>query len=283
MVKIFTGNAFAKTKEQQLIKDFAQLPIEWQRLKLVDILEGNDQAARLYVNLKKQAAQRVGINFETIEIERNYSKKNIISLIKKLNQDRKIGGIMIQLPLSETFRKEQAEIVEAITAEKDVDCLVSKNLNKIITDASPLLPATVRAIIWILEQAGLRQVDLINKRVVIVGRSRIVGKPLADFLNKTGALVTICHRQTQRLSDQTKKAQILISATGQPNLIKKNMVSLGAVVIDVGSPRGDVDFDQVKSRASFITPVPGGVGPITVISLLENFKQILLQKRKNES
>ncbi|MDD3679815.1 MAG: bifunctional 5,10-methylenetetrahydrofolate dehydrogenase/5,10-methenyltetrahydrofolate cyclohydrolase [Candidatus Shapirobacteria bacterium] len=275
MVNVFDGKKFTQKKERELTKDFSQLPVKRQRLRLVDILLGENPAANLYVNLKKQVAQRVGINFEIIKLPQGFSKKKLFALVQKLNRDKEVGGVMFQLPLLGLSKKDQLEIINVINFRKDVDCLTSQNLGRLMSGGSSFLPATVEAIIQILNHTEAGNHNLLGKKIVIVGRSNIVGKPLAVFLINQGATVTVCHHQTKELIRYTKTAEILISATGKHNLINKDMVSSGVVVIDVGSPKGDVDFGQVKERSDFITPVPGGVGPVTIVCLLNNFIKLL--------
>ncbi|MGI6278795.1 MAG: bifunctional 5,10-methylenetetrahydrofolate dehydrogenase/5,10-methenyltetrahydrofolate cyclohydrolase [Patescibacteria group bacterium] len=278
MAKIFSGKDFADRAEQKLIKKFSSLPAKLKELVLVDILIGNDKSAQAYVNLKKAAAGRVGINFEAVYRSEKASGSDLLALVNRLNQDRRVGGIMFQLPFPENLRDSQREVIDNIYFEKDVDCLTSRRLERVVKGENDFLPATVAAVVKILAYSGVSDSELVGKRIVVVGRSDIVGRPLAAFLKNHKAKVTVCHRQTKRLSDYTQSAEVLVSATGRPDLIKENMVAKGAVVIDVGSPKGDVDLERVRKRASFITPVPGGVGPVTVICLLENFIKLLYQK-----
>jgi methylenetetrahydrofolate dehydrogenase (NADP+) / methenyltetrahydrofolate cyclohydrolase len=278
MAKIFSGKDFANNLEQKLIKKFSSLSAELKELVLVDVLIGNDKSARTYVRRKKAAAGRVGINFEVIYRSGKTSKSDLRALVNRLNQNRRVGGIMFQLPFPDNLRDGQRETIDNIYFEKDVDCLTSRRLKRVVKGEDDFLPATVAAVVKILAHSGISGPELAGKKVVVVGRSDIVGRPLATFLKNHKAKVTVCHRQTKRLSDYTQSAEVLISATGRPDLIKKNMVAKGAVVIDVGSPKGDVCFEKVKKRAGFITPVPGGVGPVTVICLLENFIKLIHQK-----
>ncbi|KUK82810.1 MAG: Bifunctional protein FolD [Microgenomates bacterium 39_6] len=275
MAKIFSGKDFADKLEQKLTRKFSSLPAELKKLTLVDILIGSDKSAQAYVNLKKAAAERVGINFKDIYRSEEESKIDLLALVKQLNQDDQVGGVMFQVPFPENLKDSQREIIDNIYFEKDVDCLTSRRLERVVRGESDFLPATVAAVVKILACGGISGPALAGKRIVVVGRSDIVGRPLAAFLKNHKAKVTVCHRQTKRLPDYTKSAEVLISATGRPNLIKENMVAKGAVVIDVGSPKGDVDLEGVKKRASFITPVPGGVGPVTVACLLENFIKLI--------
>ena len=275
MVTVFSGKDFAKKLEQKVAQDFSVLPLEVKKLAFVDILVGNDRAAQIYLDLKGLAARRVGINFWPVRLPGTVGKNDLLSLVEELNRNQGVGGIMFQLSLPKKFKAVQQGIVDKIAFGKDVDCLTSRRLAQVMLGKSSFLPATAEAVMAILEQAGAGKNRLLRKKVVVIGRSDIVGRPLAAFLKKHGALVTVCHRQTKPLSDYTQSAEIIISATGQPNLIRGGMVSSGQIIIDVGSPEGDVDFLEVKDRVSFITPVPGGVGPVTVACLLANFIRLV--------
>jgi len=272
MVVIFDGKKLAREKEKNLRQQFKLLANKKKTApKLVSILVGNDPASCLYTRLKKEAAERIGINFEKVEFVEEADDGQIKECIKKLNKNPRVGGIMVQLPLPVSLKDKQKEIVETIVPTKDVDCLTATNLGRLVMGEMILLPATVRGIWEILEKAGINEKTIVGKNVFVLGRSDIVGKPLANLLINRGATVTVCHRQTKDPACLIKRADIIISATGSPNLVKGEMVKEGAIVIDVGSPKGDIDFDSVVKKASFITPVPGGVGPMTVVSLLENF------------
>jgi len=276
MVVIFDGKKFAQGKEKDLRRQF-ELLVDKKKIgpKLVSILVGNDAAGCLYTRLKKEAAERVGVNFEKVEFVEEVDDEQIKESIKELNKDPKVGGIMVQLPLPMSLKGKQEEIVETIIPTKDVDCLTAANLGRLMMGEMTLLPATVRGIWEILGKAGINEKTIVGKNVSVLGRSDIVGKPLANLLINRGATVTVCHHQTKDLACLIKRADIVISATGSPNLVKGEMVKEGAIVIDVGSPKGDVDFGSVVKKASFITPVPGGVGPMTVVSLLENFLDLV--------
>ena len=257
--KIFDGRKFARKKELELAEKVKRLD---KAPKLVSIVVGEDRASHLYVNLKGEAAKRVGIQFKKIEFKVKSEKlkvEEIINIINKLNGDDLVTGIMVQMPLPQDIRDKTFDIVSAIAPEKDVDGLMGK---------SRFLPATVKAVLKILE-LSVNSYQLSEKRIVIVGRSRIVGRPLAEELARRGAKVTVAHSQTPDLGAVTRTAEILVSAAGKPGLITKDMVKPGAVVIDVGEPKGDVD-EGVRQVASFLTSVPGGVGPVTVACLLEN-------------
>lgn len=246
-----------------------------QEKKLVDILVGDDRASQIYAGLKERAAREIGISFEVIKAPSTINSQGLMDLVEGLNRNNKVAGIMFQLPLPGYLRIDQEKIIDKIKPEKDVDCLTGYNLGRLLLGQPLLLPATVRAVWQILVTALEDERKIPGKKVVIVGRSNIIGKPMALLLVNRGATVTVCHRRTKDLAKCTRGAEILISATGQPGLITKDMVKSGSIIIDVGSPRGDVDFGQVKNKAAFITPVPGGVGPVTVTCLLENFLDLL--------
>ena len=274
MTIIFDGRKIASKKEKILRE-------KWQALggkknkKLVDILIGESKASKIYLDLKKKGAWRVGINFEEHFWPASLTKKEVIAKISDLNDDEKVGGIMIQLPLPDPLKSAETEIVNAILPEKDVDCLTATNLGFLMMGKPRLLPATVRGIAEILSFAGLGKKGVVGKNACILGKSNIVGKPLANLLINCGATVTVLNHWTKDIASFTKKADLLISATGKKDLIKETMVKKRAVVIDAGAPQGDVDFPKVAPLASFITPVPGGVGPMTVVSLLFNFYDLV--------
>lgn len=273
---IFDGKAFAQLKEARLKQSVEELRGKGIVPKLVSILADNSPESRLYVSLKEKFSQRVGAIFEIHHFDGTATKK-IVEDVLKANQDPQVQGIMVQLPVVD-----EEEIVRAIDPIKDIDCLTPENLGLIVGGTPRFLPATVKAVVEIAREA-MGEVKgekwLAGMNVCIIGASIIVGKPLAILLSDTGATVTICRSTTQNLADFTRKADILISATGVTDLIKKEMVKLRGVVIDVGISKllrggkfrvvGDVD-PQVLERTAFFTPVPGGVGPVTVACLFEN-------------
>lgn len=222
--------------------------------KLVGIMVGDNPASRMYLNLKKKRAEEVGMISETVELPGNIEFVKLIKFIKSKNEDKSVTGILVQLPLPRGF--DTQKVLRAIDHRKDVDGL---------TGRSDFLPATVKGIL-----TALSGFTIAGQDVTIIGRSPEVGKPLALAMIDLGATVTVCNRKTQNLKLKTKTADILISAAGHPGLVTKDMVKRGAIVIDVGSPKGDVDFEGVSKIALAITPVPGGVGPLTIISLFEN-------------
>lgn len=275
MAVIFAGKKFAQEKEEKLKAEIKKLKI---KPKLVVVLVGEDRASRVYVRVKKEAAERVGIDFELKEFPQSASEEEVVGYIKKKNGEKATTGVMVQLPLPKG--SDELKIRRAIHPFKDVDCLHPKNLGLLVLSAPSRMvyPAAVKAVLEILTR-GVNRIpihdrDYRGKNVVIVGASNLVGKPLSLVLSHLGATVTLCRSTTRNLAKHTKMADILISATGKPGLIKKEMVKKGAVVIDVGETKADVAKD-VALVASFLTPVPGGVGPVTVVSLLENVIELL--------
>lgn len=235
------------------------------------ILVGESPASIAYVNSKKKACDRVGIDGEIIRLPNDIQEEALIEKIEALNHDPKVDGILIQLPLpkhiNETF------VLNKVSPDKDVDGLHTINAGKLFTKQPGVVPATPLGVMMLLNHY---QVPIDGKYAVVVGRSNLVGMPLAKLLNDADATVTVVHRKTQNIEQYTKQADILCVAVGKPNFITKDMVKPGAVVVDVGINRvgdvlvGDVDFEGVASIASYITPVPGGVGPMTISALLFN-------------
>jgi methylenetetrahydrofolate dehydrogenase (NADP+)/methenyltetrahydrofolate cyclohydrolase len=240
--------------------------------KLAVILVGADPASKLYVNKKRQAAQSVGIISEDHQLPSDTSQTQLLDLIKKLNQDPHTHGILVQLPLPPHIHA--STIIEAITPQKDVDGFHPYNLGRLAAREPLLRPCTPYGVIQLLEHT---KINLKGINAVIVGASNIVGRPMALELLLKGATTTVCHRFTHHLSEHVKQADLLIACAGKPHLIPGEWIKPGAVVIDVGIHHledgkiiGDVDFNTARERAGFITPVPGGVGPMTVAMLMEN-------------
>lgn len=261
MVFNFDGRSFSGKKELRLKKEVARLKKRGINPKLVSILVGDDPASKLYVSLKKKAAERIECMMEVKELGRHARYSDIYHCINKLNFDPFVHGIIVQMPLPKSFTgRDRDRVLRVIDPSKDVDGL---------RENSKFLPATVKAVLQIIKVAkGEVKSDFEN--AVVVGASGMVGKPLAEILSDLGYKVIKCDINTKDLSSKTLTADLLISATGVPNLIKGDMVKSGVAVIDVGSPKGDVKFEEVSKKAAFITPVPGGVGPVTIVSLLEN-------------
>jgi methylenetetrahydrofolate dehydrogenase (NADP+) / methenyltetrahydrofolate cyclohydrolase len=260
MAKIFDGKKFALEKETNLAIRVLGLKTRGVYPKLASILVGNDPASQLYVNLKKKAAERIGAEVDIYLIKENSKLEDLILLIKTLNEDGTVQGIMIQMPIPGDLGKAKDEIVDTISPEKDVDGLRSD---------SHFLHPTSKAVIQVINEAK-KEVELPDSKVVVVGATGMVGKPLVQELKAQYYEVVECDSKTLDLKEKTLQANVLISVTGVPNIIKEDMVSPGAIVIDVGSPKGDVEFSGVSKGASFISPVPGGIGPVTISCLLEN-------------
>ena len=239
---------------------------------LAVVVVGNDPASAVYVRNKHKACLSVGINSYQIEFPESISETELLEKISELNNDRAVNGILVQLPLPNHIS--EFAVTKAISPEKDVDAFHAENVGKIMTGKYDFLPCTPAGIIRLLD---FYNIPISGKKCVVVGRSNIVGKPMAMLLLERNGTVTICHSKTENISDLTKEADILIVAIGKPKFITADMVKPGAVVIDVGINRtddgklvGDIDFDSVFAIASCVTPVPGGVGPMTITMLLEN-------------
>ena len=269
---IIDGRLIAQNIKSDLKKEIENLKLKGINPGLAVILVGEDNASKIYVKNKKRCCDELGIFSEEFYFPEDTSEKEIIDLIEKLNQDKKINGILVQLPLPSHIN--QKNITESILPEKDVDAFHSSTIGNLLTNHTKLLPCTPAGIIEIFHRENI---SLVGKHCVIIGRSNIVGKPLAFMLINEDATVTICHSKTKNLSEICKNADIIICAVGKEKFLNKNMIKKGAVIIDVGINRdengkicGDVDFDDVKNIASAITPVPGGVGPITIAMLMKN-------------
>ena len=240
--------------------------------KLVVVLVGNNSASEVYVRNKHKACGEVGIESEVIKMPEETTQQELLDVVKGLNEDRTVDGILVQLPLPGQINEKV--VLRSILPEKDVDGFHPVNVGLLSIGDDCYAPATPSGIIAMFKEYGI---EIAGKHCVIIGRSNIVGKPMAALLLRHNATVTVCHSKTQNLGELTRQADIVIVATGHRHTLTADMVKEGAVVIDVGMNRnelgklcGDVDFDEVKEKASFITPVPGGVGPMTITELLEN-------------
>jgi len=259
------------------------------KLKLVAIIVGNDSASEIYVNSKKKDCEKLGISSEIIKFPSDTSEETIISKIKELNQAKDVTGILCQLPLPPHISEKK--VIEAIDPLKDADCFHPYNVGKLFLGDPVIEPCTPKGIISLLD---FYNIPIEGKRVVVVGRSNIVGKPVSIMLLKRNATVTICHSKTKNISSITKEADIVVVAVGKPHFLKADMVKDGCVVVDVGIHRiedsstekgykviGDVDFDKVASKTYAITPVPGGVGIMTRVALMENILKLGLYNSGN--
>ncbi len=268
MATIIDGKKVAEKCRVELAEKIKKLN---KKPGLAVVLVGNDPASATYVSAKEKACREVGIYSERHDFPESVSEKELIELLGNLNSSEKIHGILIQLPLPKHVVEER--VVSAISPEKDVDGFTAFNMGNLASGREGIVPCTPKGIIRLLEAY---KIPIDGKNAVVIGRSSTVGKPVALMLLNRNATVTVCHSKTKNLEEHTKNADIIIAAVGKPKLITADMVKKGAGIIDVGISRingklcGDVDFESVKEKASFITPVPGGVGPMTVAMLLEN-------------
>lgn len=280
--QIISGTEIAKQLREELKQEIAELKEKHNLVPgLATVLVGEDPASQVYVGQKEKTSQALGIYSERHDLPADTSEEELLSLVDKLNKDPKIHGILVQLPLPKHIN--EVTVLYAISPKKDVDGFHPVNLGKLMIGEPDYLPCTPHGIQQLLVRSG---VETSGAEVVIIGRSNIVGKPLANILlqKKEGAnaTVTICHTRSRDISSHTKKADIIIVAAGKPKALTADMVKDGVVVIDVGVNRigktadgkailvGDVDFDAVKEKAKAITPVPGGVGPMTITMLMQN-------------
>lgn len=239
---------------------------------LAVIIVGENPASQIYVRSKVRACEKVGIKSKKISLLETISEKELLNTINDLNKDDSIHGILVQLPLPKHINEKK--ICNAIDTKKDVDGFKAENLGKImIGEKDGYVPCTPQGIMYLLKQT---KVELYGKTAVVIGRSNIVGKPVANLLINEGATTIVCNSKTKNLSEKIKDADIIVAALGFANFVKEDMVKEGAIIIDVGINRvdkklyGDVDFENVSKKASYITPVPGGVGPMTIAMLLKN-------------
>ena len=272
MATIIDGKELSKKLKEQMKDRVAQMRQQGIVPKLVVVLVGNNSASEVYVRNKHKACGEVGIESEVIKMPEETTQQELLDVVKGLNEDRTVDGILVQLPLPGQINEKV--VLRSILPEKDVDGFHPVNVGLLSIGDDCYAPATPSGIIAMFKEYGI---EIAGKHCVIIGRSNIVGKPMAALLLRHNATVTVCHTKTQNLGELTRQADIVIVATGHRHTLTADMVKEGAVVIDVGMNRnelgklcGDVDFDEVKEKASFITPVPGGVGPMTITELLEN-------------
>lgn len=266
------GKAVSAKVREEVAKEVAALKEQGICPGLAVVIVGNDPASRIYVNNKKKACQATGIYSEEYALPAETTQEELLALVDKLNHKKDIHGILVQSPLPKGLDEEA--VVEAIDPKKDVDAFHAYNVGKIMLGDYQFLPCTPAGIMELLKAYDI---SVEGKRCVVIGRSNIVGKPMAMLLLHQNGTVTVCHSRTKDLPEVTRQADILVSAVGKSHFVTADMVRPGAVVIDVGMNRdengklcGDVDFDQVEPIASYITPVPGGVGPMTIAMLLKN-------------
>ena len=272
MAQIINGKEISKKIREEIKISVASLREKGTVPGLAVILVGNDPASAVYVRNKQRACEEVDILSQTYTLPENTSQEELLSLIEKLNRDPGIHGILTQMPLPRGI--DEGAVIRAISPEKDVDAFHPENVGKIMIGDYDFLPCTPAGIMALLKYSGI---SCDGKRCVVIGRSNIVGKPMAMLMLHANGTVTVCHSHTRDLAKITREADILIAAVGKAGFVTGDMVKENAVVIDVGMNRlpdgkltGDVDFDAVGKKSSFITPVPGGVGPMTITMLLKN-------------
>ena len=278
---IIDGKALSEKVLKEIEKEHSELEKKaGRKAGLAVIMAGENPASQIYVRNKIRACERVGFHSETIRLDENITEENLLLEIEKLNNNSNIDGILVQLPIPKHI--DDLKVINAISAEKDVDGFHTTNIGKMmIGDETGFLPCTPAGVIQMFEEYNI---DLEGKDVLVIGQSNIVGKPMTLLLIKKRATVQVCNSKTKNLSEKLQKADIVIAAAGSPKLVKASDVKEGAVVIDVGINRvdgklcGDVDFEEVSKKASFITPVPGGVGPMTIAMLIKNTFKSYKQK-----
>ncbi|AFH79926.1 bifunctional methylenetetrahydrofolate dehydrogenase/methenyltetrahydrofolate cyclohydrolase FolD [Listeria monocytogenes] len=272
MGEIIDGKKLAKEIQEKVTREVAELVKEGKKPGLAVVLVGDNQASRTYVRNKQKRTEEAGMKSVLIELPENVTEEKLLSVVEELNEDKTIHGILVQLPLPEHISEEK--VIDTISYDKDVDGFHPVNVGNLFIGKDSFVPCTPAGIIELIKSTGT-QIE--GKRAVVIGRSNIVGKPVAQLLLNENATVTIAHSRTKDLPQVAKEADILVVATGLAKFVKKDYIKPGAVVIDVGMDRdennklcGDVDFDDVVEEAGFITPVPGGVGPMTITMLLAN-------------
>lgn len=272
MAKLIDGKAVSASVRAQVAQEVQELKAKGLHPGLAVVIVGDDPASRTYVNNKKKACAETGIYSEEYALPATTTQEELLSLVRSLNEKPEIHGILVQSPLPEGLDEEA--VIEEINPQKDVDAFHPQNVGRIMIGNFHFLPCTPAGVIELIRSQGI---EIAGKRCVVIGRSNIVGKPMAMLLLHNHGTVTICHSKTRDLAEICREADILVAAVGRPKFVTENMVKPGAVVIDVGMDRdengklcGDVDFVNVEPKAGYITPVPGGVGPMTIAMLLRN-------------
>lgn len=272
MYQVIDGKKISQEIKDELKEKAAAMAKEGKKVALAVIQVGNDPASSVYVRNKKKACEYIGIESLSYELPEETTEEELVALIERLNADARVNGILVQLPLPEQINEEK--IIQTISPDKDVDGFHMQNVGALCTGGKGYVSCTPLGIITLLKRSGI---EIAGKRCVVMGRSNIVGKPMAMLLLRENGTVTICHSKTQDMKEITKQADILVVAIGKPKFVDETYVKEGAVVIDVGIHRnaenklcGDVDFDKVAPHTSAITPVPGGVGPMTIAMLMNN-------------
>ena len=270
--KILDGKAVSARIKEELRQKVQKIKEEGVTLKLAVVIVGEDPASQVYVRNKEKACAEIGVESEKYALPAETTQDELLELVAKLNADEDTNGILVQLPLPKHI--DEKTVLYAIDPKKDVDAFHPVNVGKIMIGDFDFVPCTPAGVMELIKESGI---EICGKECVVIGRSNIVGKPQAMLLLHQNGTVTICHSRTKNLAEVTKKADILVAAVGIPKFVKADMVKPGAVVIDVGMDRdengklcGDVDFEEVKEVAGAITPVPGGVGPMTIAMLMQN-------------
>ena len=272
MAKILDGKAVSQRIKNELKEEVANLKAKGVSVGLAVVIVGDNPASRVYVNSKKKACEELGIYSEEHALPQETTQEELLRLVEKLNNDSNIDGILVQLPLPKQI--DEKTIINAIRPEKDVDAFHPVNVGKIMIGDFDFLPCTPAGVMELIKESGI---EVCGKSCVVIGRSNIVGKPQAMLLLHQNGTVTICHSRTKNLAEVVRGADIVVAAVGVPEMITGDMIKEGAVVIDVGMNRlenkklvGDVNFEQCEKKAAAITPVPGGVGPMTIAMLMKN-------------
>lgn len=271
MAVIIDGNAVAAQVKEEIRQEMAELATLGVTPGLSVVLVGNDQGSQVYVRNKEKACQNLGIVSQVVRMPETTSQAEVVSKVEELNRDAKVHGILVQMPLPAHIHAQT--VMATLLPEKDADGFHPRNLGKLLLGEPGPLPCTPAGVVHLLKAAG---VAIAGKEAVVIGRSNIVGKPLSVLLLRENATVTVCHSHTKDLAAVARRADILVAAIGRARMIKADFIKPGAVVIDVGMNRedgklcGDVDFAAAKEVAGWITPVPGGVGPMTIAMLLKN-------------
>lgn len=270
--QIINGKQVSANIKERIKNEVSELKTKGIIPGLAVVIVGDDPASKVYVNSKKKACEELGMYSKEYALPENTTEEELLALINELNYDDKINGILVQLPLPRHL--DEKLIINNILPEKDVDAFHPVNVGKIMIGDFDFLPCTPAGVMELIKETGI---EISGKDCVIIGRSNIVGKPQAMLMLHKNATVTICHSKTKNLKEVVKRADIVIAAVGIPNMVTKDMIKEGAVVIDVGINRlengklcGDVEFEGVSEVASYITPVPGGVGPMTIAMLMQN-------------
>lgn len=281
MSVLIDGKAVSLKVKENVRNEVSELREKGIETALAVIIVGNDPASKVYVGNKKKACEFCSIRSVEYALDEQTTQEELLSLIDKLNDDESINGILCQLPLPKHL--DENAVIERISSEKDVDCFSNENVGKLWTGSYTFKPCTPAGVMELLKAYDI---NVEGKNCVVIGRSNIVGKPMAALLLEKNATVTVCHSRTKKLKEVCSNADLIVAAVGRAGFVTADMVKEGAVVIDVGINRnengklcGDVDFENVKEKASFITPVPGGCGPMTIAILMQNTLSALKKQK----